>query len=73
MEQEYLFAYDFAIDRLVLLNQVITSLADLLERTMFWLTMNTVFNLTIYLTLSWPDFPTDMHDCAKNVYIKLTI
>ena len=26
-----------------------------------------------YLTLSWPDFLTDMHDCAENVFIKLTI
>ena len=22
---------------------------------------------------SWPDFPTDMHDCAEDVFIKLTI
>ena len=26
-----------------------------------------------YLTLSWPDFLTDMRDCAENVFIKLTI
>ena len=25
------------------------------------------------LILSWPDFPPDMHSCAENVFIKLTI
>ena len=22
-----------------------------------------------HLTLSWPDFPMDMHDCAENVFV----
>ena len=33
----------------------------------------TILSFIVTLTLSWPDFPTDMYHCAKNTFIKLTI
>ena len=42
-----------------------------------WPVANTVkldnFDIAVFLTLLWPDFPTDMHSCTENVFIKLTI